>query len=402
MHTHANNQHFTYLSTLYPTNKLSLLTNTELVELYSKSQPKKVKIGDLKDTPIDSYLINSVDGFVPAHEWRNKGVKDCVTLTTVTGKTVTASVDHFFEMANGKWKYANTIVPGEFVLTKDGAEEVVTITDAGKQETFDFHINHEYHRYYTNDISSHNSGAGKSLFLANLGVNFALAGLNVVYLTLELSEALVSMRIDSMLTGISTRNIFKDLDDVEMKVKIIGKKSGLLQVKYMPSGKTSNDVRAYLKEFEIKTGKKVDVLLVDYLDLLMPIGKKISAENLFIKDKYVSEELRNLAMEKQCVFVTAAQLNRCLALDTKVEVNGELINIIDVKVGDYLTSNEGPVKVEEVLPITQQSVFEITLKSGKKIKCSANHKFPTASGLKTLNTGLKVGDKLHVLHSSDK
>jgi len=57
-------------------------------------------------------------------------------------------------------------------------------------------------------------------------------------------------------------------------------------------------------------GRKVDVLLVDYLDLLMPIGKKISAENLFVKDKYVSEELRNLAMEKNCLFVTAAQLNR--------------------------------------------------------------------------------------------
>jgi hypothetical protein len=42
----------------------------------------------------------------------------------------------------------------------------------------------------------------------------------------------------------------------------------------------------------------------------MPVGKKISAENLFVKDKYVSEELRNLAMELQCVFVTAAQLNR--------------------------------------------------------------------------------------------
>ena len=118
------------------------------------------------------------------------------------------------------------------------------------------------------------------------------------------------MRIDSMLTGVTTRDIFKDLDDVEMKVKMVGKKSGLLQVKYMPSGKTTNDIRSYLKEFEIKTGKKVDVLLVDYLDLLMPIGKKISAENLFIKDKYVSEELRNLAMEKKCVFVTAAQLNR--------------------------------------------------------------------------------------------
>jgi len=160
------------------------------------------------------------------------------------------------------------------------------------------------------NIFAGGSGAGKSLFLANLGVNFALAGLNVVYLTLELSEALVSMRIDSMVTGISTRDVFKNLDDVEMKVKMIGKRSGMLQVKYMPSGKTANDIRAYMKEYEIKVGKKVDVLLVDYLDLLMPIGKKISAENLFIKDKYVSEELRNLAMEKQCVFVTAAQLNR--------------------------------------------------------------------------------------------
>jgi archaellum biogenesis ATPase FlaH len=160
------------------------------------------------------------------------------------------------------------------------------------------------------NIFAGGSGAGKSLFLANLGVNFALAGLNVVYLTLELSEALVSMRIDSMVTGINTRDIFKDLDQVEMKVKMIGKKSGMLQVKYLPSGKTSNDVRAYLKEYEIKCGKRVDVLLLDYMDLLMPIGKKISAENLFVKDKYVSEELRNLAMEKQCVFVTAAQLNR--------------------------------------------------------------------------------------------
>jgi len=154
------------------------------------------------------------------------------------------------------------------------------------------------------------SGAGKSLFLANLGVNYALAGLNVLYLTLELSEDLVCMRIDAMTTGIPTREIFKSIDDVEMKVKMIGKKSGNLQVKYMPSGKTANDIRAYMKEYEIKMGHKIDVLLVDYMDLLMPLSKRISAENLFVKDKYVSEELRNLAVEKNCVFVTAAQLNR--------------------------------------------------------------------------------------------
>lgn len=160
------------------------------------------------------------------------------------------------------------------------------------------------------NIFAGGSGAGKSLFLANLGLNWALQGMNVVYLSLELSEELVSMRMDAMLTGMPTKEVFKNLDDVEMKVKMIGKKSGQFQVKYMPSGKTTNDIRSYLKEYEIKMDRKVDVLLVDYLDLLMPVGKKISAENLFVKDKYVSEELRNLAMEKNCIFVTAAQLNR--------------------------------------------------------------------------------------------
>ena len=160
------------------------------------------------------------------------------------------------------------------------------------------------------NIFAGGSGAGKSLFLANIGVNMAEKGMNVMYLTLELAESLVSMRVDSMVTGIPTRDVFKQIDDVEMKVRIIGKKSGAFQVKYMPSGKTANDVRSYIKEYEIKTGKKVDVLLIDYLDLLMPASMKVSAENLYIKDKYVSEELRNLAMELQTVFVTAAQLNR--------------------------------------------------------------------------------------------
>jgi len=160
------------------------------------------------------------------------------------------------------------------------------------------------------NIFAGGSGSGKSLFLANMGVNWCEAGLNVLYLTFELSENLVSMRLDSMTTDIPSRDIFKSIDDVEMKVKMIGKKAGAFQVKYMPTGKNANDIRAYLKEYEIKTGRKVDVLLIDYLDLMHPIGQKISAENLFVKDKYVSEELRNLAMELNCIFVTASQLNR--------------------------------------------------------------------------------------------
>jgi len=154
------------------------------------------------------------------------------------------------------------------------------------------------------------SGGGKSLFLANLGINWAMVGLNVIYLTFELAENLVSMRLDSMITGISTREIFKNIDDVELKVKMAGKRAGSIQVKYMPSGKNCNDIRAYLKEYQVKKGHKPDVLLIDYLDLMMPLSVKVSPSDLFVKDKYVSEEIRNLAMETNCITVTASQLNR--------------------------------------------------------------------------------------------
>ena len=126
------------------------------------------------------------------------------------------------------------------------------------------------------NIFAGGSGAGKSLFLANLGCNWALNGMNVVYLTFELSENLVAMRIDSMMTDIPSREIFRDLDTVEMKVKLVGKKSGSFQIKYMPSGKTANDIRSFVKEYEVKNNRKIDVLLIDYLDLLMPMSKKLS------------------------------------------------------------------------------------------------------------------------------
>jgi len=154
------------------------------------------------------------------------------------------------------------------------------------------------------------SGSGKSLFMQNLSVNWVEAGLNGVYITLELSEGLTAMRLDGMLTNTASKQIFKDLDTVEMKVKMMAKKAGTLQIKYMNAQSTVNDIRSYVKELSIKTGRQIDFICVDYLDLLMPVSAKVSPNDLFVKDKYVSEELRNLSKELNVLFVTASQLNR--------------------------------------------------------------------------------------------
>ncbi len=155
------------------------------------------------------------------------------------------------------------------------------------------------------------SGSGKSLFMQNLAVNWIQAGLNGAYITLELAEGLCCMRIDSMMTNTASKEIFRDIDTVEMKVKMMAKKfNSKFRVKYMPAQSNINDIRSYVKELQIQENVKVDFLCVDYLDLLMPVSAKVSPNDLFVKDKYVSEELRNLAKELNVLFVTASQLNR--------------------------------------------------------------------------------------------
>lgn len=154
------------------------------------------------------------------------------------------------------------------------------------------------------------SGSGKSLFMQNLAANWALAGLNGVYITLELSEELTAWRIDSMITDTATRDVFKDLDNVDLKVKMASKKAGRFWIKYMPAQSTVNDIRAYIKTLQIECGVKIDFICVDYLDLLMPVSAKVSPSDLFVKDKYTSEEVRNLAKELNVLMVTASQLNR--------------------------------------------------------------------------------------------
>jgi archaellum biogenesis ATPase FlaH len=163
------------------------------------------------------------------------------------------------------------------------------------------------------NIFAGGSGSGKSLFLQNQALNWAFMGMNVIYITLELSQDLVGNRIDSMVTGMPTKDIFKNSDEVCFKIENIRMKNkpGSFHLKKMPeAGTTCNDIRAYLKEYMIKTGLKPDGLCIDYLDLVYPNNARIDVTNAFAKDKYVSEEMRGIGGEFDIPVVSASQLNR--------------------------------------------------------------------------------------------
>jgi archaellum biogenesis ATPase FlaH len=160
------------------------------------------------------------------------------------------------------------------------------------------------------NIFAGGSGSGKSLVMMNIALSWLQAGLSGVYISLELSEELCALRTDAMLAGMSTKEIRKDIDQTELKVKLVSKKAGQYRIKALPAQSNINDIRSYIKEVQVQTGIRVDFVMCDYLDLLMPVSAKVSPNDLFVKDKYVSEELRNLAKELNVLFVTASQLNR--------------------------------------------------------------------------------------------
>jgi hypothetical protein len=284
---------------------------TKLNELYEYSQPVEMNIEDLQ--PVNNgelYLADSPDGWVPIEQWRNKGVKQLYTMVMAHNSSITASHDHLFQKSDDSWVYLRDLVAGDSLITDHGDNFIVSVESAGNDTVYDLAIGHDNHRYYTNGICSHNSG--KSLFLQNLALNWVFMGLDVIYISLELSENLVAARLDAMVANVSTKDVFRKIDDVDLKVRMRGKQSGgSLTVKKMPeAGTSANVIRAYLKEYEIQTGKKPGALVIDYLDLMYPNNNKINPSDMFVKDKYVAEEMRALFSEYHVLGCTASQLNR--------------------------------------------------------------------------------------------
>jgi len=158
-------------------------------------------------------------------------------------------------------------------------------------------------------LVSANSGGGKSITLANLAFNFINTGLNVLYISLELSEDVVAQRFDTMFTGIGRRDWREHTDEITKSIALAADESGRLDIVQMSAGTTSNDIRAFLKEFYLKYGFEPDLLVVDYLDNMEP-NEAVSADNVFEKDKRSSEQLRQIAVDHNMFTATASQLNR--------------------------------------------------------------------------------------------
>ena len=148
------------------------------------------------------------------------------------------------------------------------------------------------------------TGAGKSMALVHLGAQALIAGKNVIYYTLELSDTVVGSRFDSCITNVPLDSLNSFKEEIHEKIQEL---EGKLIVKEHPTKSASPVTLKNHLEKVINRGFKPDVIIVDYADLLRPTSglreKRHELETIY-------EQLRGLAQEFNCCLWTASQTNR--------------------------------------------------------------------------------------------
>jgi DnaB-like helicase C terminal domain len=161
----------------------------------------------------------------------------------------------------------------------------------------------------TLSLFSANSGVGKSNMLGNLGVNYSLMGFDVVYITLELPEDMIYLRLASMVTTLNINAWKEHISDISTKLLSLRQDGAGSYVVKRLSSCCANDIRSYLKHYETEYKRRPAVIIIDYLDLMRPNGG-MKGKGVWEQDKEKTEELTELLVLYDAIGISASQQNR--------------------------------------------------------------------------------------------
>jgi hypothetical protein len=152
------------------------------------------------------------------------------------------------------------------------------------------------------------TGAGKSVFLGNLGYLLSRQKLDVLIISLELKEELYAKRLDTIITGTDIAHHTENADEIDKFYKSHREEYGDIIVKFIKPESTVTDIRGVIIDYEIAFEKTPDVIIVDYLGLMGVENAK--TENKFDLDEKKIFGLQNIATDYDAYLFTGGQLNR--------------------------------------------------------------------------------------------
>ena len=149
--------------------------------------------------------------------------------------------------------------------------------------------------------------SGKSQALGWFGNTAAKCGNTVAYFTLEVSADIITSRIDAMNTDIAVNDLPYRAKEACGKLKEFGMKGDIIIFDYPAKGCTVAEIERQLKRLEVERGIHIDLLVVDYMDL---IRHTKNYEEDWAGQVDTARELRALAKVRQIPVISASQINR--------------------------------------------------------------------------------------------
>ena len=150
------------------------------------------------------------------------------------------------------------------------------------------------------------TGAGKSMVLVHLGAQAVKLGKSVIHYSLEMSDTVIGTRYDSCITGVKLGDTYKLKEQIYEKVKDID--GNVLIKEYPTKSATTTTIKNHLEKIKSR-GIPIDMIIVDYADLLRPVSNKRNSEKRHDLES-IYEELRGIAQTFECPIWTASQTNR--------------------------------------------------------------------------------------------
>jgi hypothetical protein len=280
-------------------------------------EEREICIGDVKRLLDEGYGIEveSPDGWVGVNYFIDKGMYEEFVLKMDSGSVVRCNGDHLFETTIG-WVSARELAgKGQVhLLTNNGVRKGEVTYTGDMIPIVDINVDHENHRYFTNGISSHNTGVGKSLFMCHCAAGNLMQGLNVLYITMEMAEKRIAERIDANLLNVTVDELTMLPKEVyEKKIaRVNDKTKGKLIIKEYPTACAgSGHFRHLLNELKIKRNFVPNIIYVDYLNICLSSRLKSGSNiNSYTYVKAIAEELRGLAVEFDVPLISATQTTR--------------------------------------------------------------------------------------------
>lgn len=159
------------------------------------------------------------------------------------------------------------------------------------------------------------TNAGKSILLVNNGLANLVANRKVLHVTLEMSDVKTVQRYTGAYTGIPIIDRMRHEDAIRAQMSEFKRSTtGSLFIQEYPAREiTVNEISALIRHLERTVGWHPDVIIVDYLELMMA-RRDAHNDDDYVRQRTVSAELRGLASKENVTIFTATQANRAGAV----------------------------------------------------------------------------------------